>query len=318
MLKQIQQMIIQKLWEIYRAASSDVRAIEIALKKKGIRHNILDHFAVIDLPGPHTGISQLSRVFSLIGYSERGKSYLADKQNDFLWMAETHCMQLPALNVLPQVVVADFRLDEMPFEVRTIIQKYSAQATPFPFQHVQTLSQRVASGDTQAATSCLETILKYFSGRDWPLPSKKEFYTVQNFNELLAWVLVFGRRPNHFTLSIHLLEYFTSLSDFLYFIENELSLSLNREGGAIKGGESVGIAQGSTTGTLQNVILSDGEIQLPTGFIEFVWRYPHHLSNKKPILWDDYFTGFIPQHADLVIESLYTAPREDLFQRIEG
>ncbi|MBX3708578.1 MAG: DUF1338 domain-containing protein [Gammaproteobacteria bacterium] len=306
MLKQLRQIIVQNLWETYRVTCPDMQHIEKAFKKKGIHHHVLDHFAIIDLPGPNTGIPPLSQIFSTIGYCEQGKDYLADKQNDFLWMAESDCMELPLCEVLPQVVVADFRFDEMPLEIRTIIEKYSVQAKPSPIQAIRALSQRIASGDANAMVQCSEMILHYLSGRDWPLPTTKEFYAIQDFNELLAWVLVFGRRPNHFTLSIHLLSDFTSLSDFHHFIEKEACLSLNQENGTIKGGKHVGIAQGSTSGMPQIVKLSDGEIKIPTGFIEFVWRYPNHPTCQNPTLWNEYFTGFIAQHADSVIESLYT------------
>ena len=125
MIEQLRKNIVHKLWENYRNTSSDMQRIEAALKQNGIHCPVLDHFAVIDLPGPHTGIPQLSKCFSAIGFIEEGKDYLADKQNDFLWMAESNIRELPAASALPQVVVADFRLEAMPVEIREIIEKYS-------------------------------------------------------------------------------------------------------------------------------------------------------------------------------------------------
>lgn len=306
MLKQLRQNIVQNLWQTYCQDSHDIQLINAAFAQKGISRYTLDHFAIIDLPGPHSGIHQLSQIFSAIGYAEQGKDYLADKQNDFLWMTETNCATQPAADVLPQVVVADFRLDELPVEINKIIYKYSSQAQPSPLHDIQLLSQRAASGDSEALAQCTNKMQAYLAGRDWALPTQKEFYTVREFNELLAWVLVFGRRPNHFTLSIHLLDQFNDLPHFHQFIENEAKLSLNQEGGIIKGGEKVGIAQGSTAGISQIISLADGDISIPTGFVEFVWRYPL-ASAQHPKLWNEYFTGFIAQHADGVIESLYNA-----------
>jgi hypothetical protein len=147
--------------------------------------------------------------------------------------------------------------------------------------------------------------VNYLSGRTWPLPSTREFRTVHEFNELLAWVLIFGHKPNHFTLSVHLLSEFPDLSAFHRFIEEDLQLPLNNEGGIIKGRKESGIAQGSTVGNPQNVSLSDGDVELPLGFVEFVWRYPQPHLASKPIWWKDYFTGFVANHANRVIESLY-------------
>lgn len=310
MLKNIRQGIVKKLWETYREQSSQASSIEAKLQEKGINQFILDHFAVIDLPGPHTGIPQLSQIFSHLGYTARGKGYLPDKQNDFLWMAESDSDSLPAKEVLPQVVTADFRLDEMPIEIRKIIEKYSQQAKTSPLPTIQHLLDRAKNGDIAAAEQLELEVLRYLQGREWPLPTVAEFNLVQEFNELLAWVLVFGRKPNHFTVSVHLLDHFTDLAHFHDFIENEVQLELNRDGGVIKGGEQAGIAQGSTLGSPQAVKLIDGTIHVPTAFVEFVWRYPNDKAViRKPGLWQDFFTDFVAQHANHVIESLYSNPQ---------
>ncbi|RDI48646.1 DUF1338 domain-containing protein [Aquicella lusitana] len=304
MLKQVRRTLIHQLWDKYRSQSVQTQLIEKGLKHKGIQKFTLDHFAIIDLPGPHTGISHLNQLFSAIGYIVQGRDYLPDKQNDFLWMTECDSLHSPATEVLPQVVVADFRLDELPLTIRKIIEKYAAKTRPSPVPEAQKLAGRAYLGDEAAANNLYSLITHYLSGRDWPLPTINEFHTVQAFNELLAWVLVFGRTPNHFTLSVHLLDHFSDLNAFHAFIETEVELPLNQDGGVIKGGPSVGIAQGSTAGMPKTIPLADGSIQLPTDFVEFVWRYPCYPS-VKPVLWEDYFTGFVAQHADRVIESLY-------------
>ncbi|VVC76656.1 hypothetical protein AQUSIP_19800 [Aquicella siphonis] len=307
MLHQLRKKIVQTLWESYRTASPDMRLIDAALKPKGIDQPPLDHFAVIDLPGPHTGIPILKEIFAATGYVSQGQGYLPDKQNDFHWLAESGCQEQRALDVLPQVVVADFRLDEMPADIRVIIEQYSSQAAPAPLDQIRRLSRQAASGDLSAVSSCADLVLNYLTGRSWTFPTIREFHMVREFNELLAWVLVFGRRPNHFTLSVHLMSVFPDLAEFHRFIHEEVSLPLNHEGGVMKGGRTSGIAQGSTTGLARTIRLADGEVSIPAGFVEFVWRYPVS-SGRAPVLWGDYFTGFIAQHADRVIESLYLLP----------
>ena len=306
MLKHVRQAVVQNLWETYRSTSVQAQRIEAGLKQQGIQKLILDHFAIIDLPGPYSGIPQLSQIFTAIGYTIQGKDYLAEKQNDFLWLTESDSFNSAAVEVLPQVVVADFRLDELPIEIRRIIEKYSHQSQPFLMHEAEHLVKQAESNDQEAAKKLTAMITQYFAGRDWPLPTTLEFQCVHEFNELLAWVLIFGRKPNHFTLSIHLLNHFTDLADFHHFIEHKLRLPLNQEGSIIKGGQAVGISQGSTLGLPQIVSLSDGHIELPEDFVEFVWRYPNtNAVQQQPFLWKDYFTGFIAKHADRVIESLY-------------
>ena len=121
MLKNIRHQMIHALWNQYRQQSSQMMKIAQALAARNIITLPLDHFAVIDLPGPQTGIPILSDVFSALGFTKRGFGYLPDKQNDFVWLAEDDAPTQPATAVLPQVVIADFRLDEMPAEIRQII-----------------------------------------------------------------------------------------------------------------------------------------------------------------------------------------------------
>lgn len=302
MLKQTRQRLINTLWQNYRAQSPQLQRIESKLAGSPVT---LDHFAIIDLPGPHTGIPQLTSVLSLFGFSVRGRSYLADKQNDFSWLAEIDSEHSPATSVLPQIVVADFRLDEMPITVRQIIEKYSAQAAPAPIKQLEVLQARIEQQEQAAINDMVSLAQQYLTGRDWPLPTVAEYETVKKFNELLAWVLIHGRKPNHFTLSIHLMSQFKQLTDFLDLVESEICLPLNRDGGLIKGSAGTGIEQASTIGDTTTLMLADGKIELTTNFVEFVWRHPVK-PDGNPVYWDDYFTGFVAAHADYVIESLYS------------
>ncbi|HTM63801.1 MAG TPA: DUF1338 family protein [Gammaproteobacteria bacterium] len=304
MLKEIRQQIIASIWQDYRQSNHHVQQIEKSLQKSNINVPALDHLAIIDLPGPHTGIKELSRIFSALGFVVRGKDYLPEKVNDFAWLAEEDSEGTPAHEVLPQIVAADFRLHEMPEEVRTIILKYSSQAKPSPAVEIEILAKRAANYDVNAANELTQLTLQYLKGREWPLPSVQEFKTVREYNELIAWVLVFGRKPNHFTLSIHLMPEFETLADFHHFVEHNVGLALNHDGGVIKGGVHTGIEQGSTAGTPETILLADGSVEIPTGFVEFVWRFK---NNEHPVLWNDYFTGFVANHANRVIQSLYTA-----------
>lgn len=304
-LSQLRQQLNRTLWDKYCAHSLDMQAIDSSLNARRIFTRPLDHFAIIDLPGPYTGIPFLHDLFAAIGYVKKGNDYLADKQNDFLWLAERDCEQKIAHDVLPQIVVADFRLAELPHTIRSIIEKYNKHATSPPFAALEKLIHAVELGNAHAITTCTNLILNYLNGRDWPMPTIKDYQTVRAFNELLAWVLVFGRRPNHFTLSIHLMNEFIDLADFNDFIEQEVKLSLNQEGGSIKGGAHTGIAQGSTLGVTQSIHLADGTVEIATGFVEFVWRYAVKQTLSNPPRWEEYFTGFIAQHANKVIESLW-------------
>lgn len=299
MFKKACENIIHSLWSEFRAQSMQVQEIEKKLQQINIATFYLDHFAIIDLPSPHSGIAPLKNLFSLLGYIEQGQDYLPNKQNDFLWMKESDCDDKNVKDVLPQVVVADFRLDEMPIEIKKIIEKYSKHTLPCPSSDIQKM---INENNLHSYNKLKHLILYYLSGRDWPLPTCKEFLTVHEFNTLLSWVLIFGRRPNHFTLSIHLLHTFHDLADFLRFMNTHLPFKLNEEGGLIKGSHAAGLEQAATLGLPLSLSLADGEITIPSNFVEFIWRYPHNPA--QTYYWKDYYNGFIASQANQVIESL--------------
>lgn len=301
MLKIIRHQVINALWNQYRQQSPQMLQIASRLANQNITELPLDHFAVIDLPGPQTGIPILSELFMALGFEPRGSGYLPDKQNDFSWLAEENAQALIPAHVLPQAVVADFRLDEMPASIRQIIYHYSSQSPAETRFELKRLLSHALQGEKLAQEAFQRLFLHYFSGRDWPLPTVYEYQSVYEFNPLLAWVLVCGRKPNHFTLSIHLMQKFANLSEFLSFIATEVGLALNEEGGLIKGGLQEGIAQGGTLGTPRPVSLADGHVTMPGDFVEFVWRYS---ALAEPKTWQDYFTGFLAQNANHVIEAL--------------
>ena len=128
MLKEIREQVITSLWNRYQQSNQHIQRIQQKLLEQHSQLPILDHLAIIDLPGENTGISELKRIFSAIGFSLQGEGYLPEKQNDFVWLAANDSDGAPATTVLPQIVVADFRPDELPKNVRDIVLKYSYQA----------------------------------------------------------------------------------------------------------------------------------------------------------------------------------------------
>lgn len=311
MLRQFRKQLIEALWENYCCLSDDARIINAALAKRQCNEVVLDHFAVIDLPSPHSGIPTLKKIFTLLGYEVRGDEYLAKKQNDFSWLAEKDCAGQNPNTVLPQIVVADFRLHEMPEEIAAIIRKYSAAIPALDFNRIENEIREIEDGNTSANRSLLAYLLNYFQGRSWPLPSYTEFSAVRSFNELLAWVLIFGRRPNHFTYSAHLLDGFANFEAFNDYLEHELGLKLNTDGGKIKGSKAIGLAQSAAIEKKATIQLADKSIELPCTFVEFVWRY-RLAAKTAPSTWGDYFANFIPQQADKIIQSLYVPKEKEL------
>lgn len=294
------QIIINQLWQTYVNSVMYVKQI-CALFNNNIK---LDHFAIIDLPGSCSGIPFLKQIFTLLGFVEAGSGYLPEKQNDFIWLREEQCEDKIAQDVLPQIVIADFRLYELPLTVRNVIDKYVKYLNPLPLADMSHYIKTINNGDNLAQQSLITTVLNQFNTQKWPIPTLKDYQTVKEANELMAWVLVFGRQPNHFGLSIHYLSQFNNLKQFNQCLKNELNTPFNTCGSEIKGNPQLGIEQSSTADHLISIKLEDGILEIPSPFVEFVWRFPK-VNNQKPIYWKDYYSDFYAPNANRVIESVF-------------
>lgn len=303
MLNHVKSRVFSQLWQIYTTDLTELSIIQRYMQQSFQEELKLDHLAIIDLPGPYTGMDTLSCLFSYLGYKVRGQDYLAEKQNNFRWLSEEVSSATLAVDALPQVVVADFRREALIPEVLKIIDYYAGFAKPLDTDHLEFLQQYILQQDQQAADEMSTCIMNYLQQRDWPLPTMQEFEIVKNQNELLAWVLVMGRQVNHFAWAIHLSKNFNSLAAFNQCLFSCLNIPLNEKGGLIKGDVNKGIEQSASLPAVKSVKLADGFIDLPDRFIEFVWRHP--TKTGKRALWHDYFTGFVADNADRVVESLY-------------
>lgn len=303
MLNHVKSYVFSQLWESYSAHLIELSTIQSHIQKHFQEKLILDHFALIDLPGPYTGMDTLTSLFSYLGYSMRGQDYLAEKQNNFRWLSEKVSPKTLAADASLQIVVADFRREALAPKVLKIIDHYASFAQPLDTDQLNDLHRRVLRQDETAANELSRFILNYLQTRDWPLPTVQEYEIVKSQNELLAWVLVMGRQVNHFAWAIHLSKSFSQLKIFNQFVSYRLNIALNQKGGLIKGNINKGIEQSSTQPAIKSIKLADGTIALPDRFIEFVWRYPKKAGESR--LWHDYFTGFVADNADRVVESLY-------------
>lgn len=287
MLTLVRQKLISLLWDEYISSTPSFKNMQFS------HPIVLDHLAIIDLGYGNSTRMELVNIFSNLEFTLRGSDYLADKNNDFVWMAATDCDKLSCREAPPQIVLADFRMDEFSSAARNIIQKYASYQEPFDSSRFAKL---VTHGNIDATAQFL---FEQLCTRPWPLPTLEEYNIILEENELTAWVLLFGRTVNHFGVSVPL----SSASPNLAHFNAQTSLELNEHGGTIKGGESVGIAQTSTMGEPCSVELIDGVVTTRGSFIELVQRYP---ITANPKLWNDYYTGFLAANADKVIESLYS------------
>jgi len=263
---------------------------------------LLDHLAILDLPGPETGISVLNQLFAALGYLPRGREYLPEKQNEFMWLAAYGADRQTVDKAAPQLVLADFRLTDLPPKLQKIVKRTTENLAPFPWQEFHRACGDLQRGEAAALPTVVGLISHYCLTRPWLPLSLKEYLAVKEANELLAWVLVWGRCVNHMGLAVYPQPAQESFADYVADLERA-GIQLNHRGGLIKGGPLQGIAQASSAEGLSRQMLADHALEITTPFIEWVWRYS---AKSRPGVWGDYFTGFIAGQGDRVVESVYT------------
>jgi hypothetical protein len=291
MLYDIQKLLTQKLWDGY------LKNVPKLSKIFGDLNPVLDHYAIIDLSSKHSGISHLTKIFELLGFIKRGEGYLPDKQNDFIWLTAHKTIENKPELALPQVVLADFRNDEFTIKTRMIVEKYTKYEENFLNTNVLEPLLK-----PRCEEIIVDKVARYLNIRPWPQPTLKEYMQVKEENPLLAWVLLFGRKVNHFGIGVYAMEKYNNLEEFNKYISTLPEIHLNHEGGAIKGHPSLGIEQSSTLG--ESILINfDGKlVEVNDSFMEFVWRHP---IKSSPIIMEDYYLDFIPANANKVVESLY-------------
>jgi Domain of unknown function (DUF1338) len=291
MLAHVRKLLIEKLWANFATSIPNYSNL------LNCQDPVLDHLAIIDLPSHYSGIPVLQKIFDALGFVQQGSGYLPDKVNDFIWMMPEDNPAKLAKASMPQVVLADFRLNLLSPNAQRILEKFTTDIAPFDFELLDQYLLKLP----KSTNNIVDMVYDYINSRPQTLPTMAEYNYIKNENQLIAWALLFGRKINHFGISVHHLANVKNLQSFNQYL-SKAGVELNAQGGEIKGSQSVGIEQASSFGRKLTVVLDGGKIEARDCFLEFVWRYP---TKQKPSLWSDYFTGFIPYNANSVIESLY-------------
>jgi len=256
----------------------------------------LDHLAIIDLPSKDSGIHIMKKILEKLGFQYGGNGYLPEKNNDFIWMHDPDFTNQKPEEALPQIVLADFRLENFSQNSQNIISKHTSQLAEFDFEKLDNLLSQKNTDD-----EIITLVSNYLCNNTLYKPTAEEYIAIKQENDLTAWVLLFGRKINHFGFSVYQNNKFDNLKNFSAYISSKLSLPLNENGGLIKGSPKCGIEQSSTIGEKVYVTIENTIFEANNSFIELIWR---HSIKANPLNYSDYFTGFIAQNANKVVESL--------------
>lgn len=285
--------LIDFLWKRFKGQLDIASALEEDLNDQALGIT-LDHLTIIDLPSQGSGLAPLEKLFSMLGFIKAGEGFISSQSCQFIWMEEEGARESAANEPLPQIVVADFRKADLSPKVRAIIERLTLTVPPPPFQKIESAVARAQSGDFTAVAEIVKLTSEYLTKREHLLPTQSEFETVNRENDLLAWVMIFGREVNHFGIAVQHLHPFSDLENFTDYLESDLGFEFQDQSPQkLFGEKSLGVSKKTTQSTPLTVELEGGKVTLPDRTLKLVWRYP--TQGNSEALWASYYRGFISE-----------------------
>jgi hypothetical protein len=256
--------LLDEMWSDYCKLNPPVKAIYDFL----VRHNekpVNDHIALRTFRAPGLGINPLAQTFLDLGYRKMGDYIFPEKK-----IYAEHFEPGPELpDDSPKVFISELILDDFSLALRQTVQTLLRQMPP-------------VSGK-----------MSPIMGRPWRI-SYTQYELLARESEYASWVAAHGFRPNHFTVSVNSLKYYSSLQKLNQALEDQ-GFVLNVSGGKIKGSPTQLLEQSSTMACKIPVSFEDGIFDVPGCYYEFARRYPDATGKL--------YQGFIPSSADKIFES---------------
>lgn len=266
--------VISKLWENYKNKVSQVGKIEEAIRLQGDSWSE-DHIAFRTLPGKHCGLHILQALFELLGYTKSNDYRFTDKKLTAISMDPPNNKSLHSTKIFPKIFISVLDADGFSSKFKECLLKYTNDVTASPLEKLK--SEFVAlQKNSQKIDEFSESIHLFLSnGGSWRTPLYEDYEILRKESEYAAWTLVYGNTPNHFTVSIHLMKNFKSLSDFNSFIQTNLGIKMNTSGGSlIKGTPEVMLEQSATLAEEVLTPFQECFKKIPYAFVEFAYRHP--------------------------------------------
>lgn len=259
------QSLFNKLWKDYITLNPNAKQIYDLLISEGeLIAN--DHIAFRTFNDPRIDLEVLSKIFTSIGYQEKGEYHFKEKK-----LYAKH-FEHPDLKDAPRVFISQL-----------LLEKFSSN-----------LQSHINKCINQISESNLKSDDLIFSGRLWDKPSYKIYEKLRTESEYAAWLYVYGFTANHFTIDVNKLKKYDNLQKLnAFLIEN--GFLMNTAGGEIKGDPTQLLEQSSIKSGIIKMNFTEGEYEIPACYYEFAKRYPDKNG--------DLYSGFIAKSADKIFES---------------
>lgn len=249
------------LWQSYREITPQVTAVHALLAERG--ENIVnDHVALRTFGLPPIDRLAMAKPFLERGFQPRDVYHFSEKH------LHAQYYEKPGQ---PKVFISELELDQLPVAAQQLVANLVAQ---LPDGFVVD-SGWVASGRVFRLTSA-------------------EYEALAQVSEYAAWVAAHGFRANHFTVSVGELKSVAGIEGLVALLQ-QAGFALNDNGGVIKGGAEVYLAQVSTLADEVEVRFTDRTLRIPSCYVEFAQRFELPLGGR--------YEGFVPASADRIFES---------------
>ena len=254
------------LWQQYIQVTPQANRIQTLFKSHG-EQVLNDHVAFRTFANSPICLAKLEPQLISMGYQAYGAFRFENKH------LVARCYKHPEQDELPKIFLSELLVDELPTDCQTII---------------NTLIEQIPE-------DCVQSPAIFCSGILWQPLSSDDYQTLTQHSEYAAWLATMGLQANHFTVSINLLDTFTSIEQVNQLLLDE-GYRLNEVGGLVKGSPSVYLEQSSTMADKIEYRFSDGKSStIPSCFYEFARR--HSMADGT------LFDSFIEGNADKIFDS---------------
>jgi hypothetical protein len=254
------------LWQQYIKVTPQANRIQALFKSHG--ESVLnDHVAFRTFANSPVSLAKLEPQLISMGYQAYGAFRFENKH------LVARCYKHPEHDELPKVFLSELLVDELPDNCQAII---------------QTMIKQIPADAVQSPAV-------FWSGTLWQPLSFDDYQTLTEHSEYAAWLSTMGLQANHFTVSINLLEGFTSIEQVNQLLLDQ-GYRLNEVGGLVKGSPSVYLEQSSTMADKIEYTFSDAKTStIPSCFYEFARRH----KTPDGVLFDSFIEG----NADKIFDS---------------
>jgi hypothetical protein len=286
--KRFLEELFAALWRRYRAAVPYARVYEEAvLSRGGAFRNDHVAFRTIASTRPDSGLASVALPFEALGYSAAGTYRFPEQKLSAIHLA-------PPSADLPKVFVSELRAWELSPRGRRLAFAAAARARPSLNDSDLAALFAAAALTPERRRALLRRLLRHFD-RPWPAPARADVLALERESQYAAWVLVHGRRVNHFTAAVD------ARAPGGFRGLEEAAAALKAAGvpmkPAIEGRPGSPLRQTSTL-----AVVRPAEMRVGRRSVAAPWTYAYFELAERPRVGGRLFEGFLGGQASRLFE----------------